>query len=45
MQEIVNVILGVEQDSETVKRAKEVAEPVGQCDVLDVQKIVNVILE
>ena len=39
-----NVILGRETDPEIIQRAEEVAVPVDECNVLDVQGIVNIIL-
>ena len=43
-QACVNVILGVETDSEVIGRAKEATEPEDECNVLDIQAIVSVIL-
>jgi hypothetical protein len=40
----VNVVLGNEHDPDIVKRAKRVTPPEDLCNVLDVQRIVNVIL-
>lgn len=44
VQLCVNVILEVETNPEIVQKAREVAEPVGICNELDVQGIINIIL-
>ncbi|MFH1440921.1 MAG: putative glycoside hydrolase [Candidatus Omnitrophota bacterium] len=44
LQLCVNVVLGVEKNPEAVERAKKAAVPVDECDILDVQVIVNRIL-
>jgi hypothetical protein len=44
LQACVNVFLGTETDPGFIQRAKEVAEPKDECNVLDVQAIVNIIL-
>ena len=41
----VNVILGAVTDTDVIKRAKEVANPLTECNVLDVQEIVGIILK
>ncbi|MFH1441801.1 MAG: hypothetical protein ABIH18_07185 [Candidatus Omnitrophota bacterium] len=43
LQLCVNVLLGVEARGEMVDNAKRAAEPVDECDVLDVQAVVNLI--
>jgi hypothetical protein len=45
IQFCVNVALGKEADSDIVQRAKEVAPSSDVCNVADVQRIVNVILD
>ena len=44
IQACVNVILGVETNPEVIQKAKEVTEPRDECNVLDMQAIVNIIL-
>ena len=44
VQLCVNVILGIETNPEIVQKAKEVAEFLGICNELDLQKIVKIIL-
>ncbi|MFH1441802.1 MAG: dockerin type I domain-containing protein, partial [Candidatus Omnitrophota bacterium] len=41
LQLCVNVLLGVEARAEMVDNAKRAADPVDECDVLDVQAVVN----